>query len=1074
MMNADPYGRQRDPAGTQHAMDATQRAMDATQGDVDATQGDVDATQADVNATQRDMDATQFDLGGRVASAGVGEVHSGGGVIAAQLCGAGFEDAQEIGRGGFGVVYRCRQVGLERVVAVKVLTAEVDDVRARFVREQQAMARLTGHPNIASVLQVGQTASGYLFLVMPFCGRGCLHARIRALGVLPLDEVLHVGVKMAGALESAHRAGILHRDVKPANILITDYGEPALSDFGLARTGDGFKTATGVLVGTLEFTAPELLDAGSPTPASDVYGLGATLFFALTGHAAFERRDGEELVAHFVRIATGPVPDLREQGIPDEVATVVEKAMAREADDRPSALQLGELIQLVQDRYGLAVDEMALQDTEGAGESPRPAQRSANSIAVRGAGRRLPSLPTGLVGRKAELAKLRELLAHSRLVTLTGIGGVGKTTLATYAAGQLAAEFPDGVWFVELANLREGSLLVEVVAAALGVREQSARQLTDVLRSFLGRRKALLVMDNCEQIIDDAAKLVETLLQDCPQVQFIATSREILDVSGEAVLPLAPLACPDSDDDHASLDSLTDYDAVALFVERARAAIPDFTVTARNAAAVARISARLEGLPLAIELAAARLRALSVEQIAEGLSDRYSLLSHGRRHAPTRQQSLSWCIGWSYELCTRAEQELWQQLSVFAGSFDLLAAQHICAEDLRAEECLDVLCTLVDKSILIRTEHDGAVQFRLLDTLREYGRARISDSEYSRLRRHHAHYYQRLLADLSGEWFGPHQIRCIRRARRQMPDIREALQFSLSDSPAAALEMAGDLRQIWVVHGLLSEARRWVELALAATPPEASPQRVRALFAAMQIALFAGDVPAAEARGAEARQLLQTMDDPPACAKFDLADGFIAMQRGDVERGRDCCQSALATTDDPEIENVAMFTMAMLGQLSADLDQSLTWSEKALAHAKSHGTSVERSQALMSVALARWQLGESGRAKELLQQGLQLQLTDDRWADDRWTGAQLLEVLSWVEESSANPRQAAVLMASAAAVSRATGAQLLTFAQVGRFHDECERRIRQQLDATEFEAIWNRGNSLAFDDAVAIALRETD
>src|SRR5271156_6311569 len=246
--------------------------------------------------------------------------------VVTELSAAGFADAEEIGRGGFGIVYRCRQVALERTVAVKVLTAELDENRERFLREQRAMGRLTGHPNIVGVLQVGETQSGCAYLVMQYHRLGSLEARIRRLGPLGVDEVLRLGVKMAGALEAAHGLGIVHRDVKPANILLTDYGELALSDFGIAHISDGFKTAAGTFTGSPAFTAPEILSGDPPSEASDVYGLGATLFCALTGHVAYQRRKGEEVVAQFLRIATEAAPDLRDSAIPDDIATAIEHA----------------------------------------------------------------------------------------------------------------------------------------------------------------------------------------------------------------------------------------------------------------------------------------------------------------------------------------------------------------------------------------------------------------------------------------------------------------------------------------------------------------------------------------------------------------------------------------------------------------------------------------------------------------------------------------------------------------------------------------------------------------------------
>src|ERR1700758_5036197 len=281
--------------------------------------------------------------------------------IPAELRDAGFEDIAEIGHGGFGVVYRCAQPLLDRTVAVKVLTADLDHENLdRFLREQHAMGRLSGHPNIVTILQVGTTTRGRPFIVMPYHAKNSLEALVRLHGPLDWHETLRIGVKLAGALEAAHQAGILHRDVKPGNVLLSEYGEPELTDFGIARMAGGFQTATGVITGSPAFTAPEVLEGATPTAASDVYSLGATLFCALTGHAAFERRSGEKVVAQFLRITSQPIPDLRERGLPADVAAVIERAMARDPADRPaSAASFGEELQEVQRTSSVPVDEMA-------------------------------------------------------------------------------------------------------------------------------------------------------------------------------------------------------------------------------------------------------------------------------------------------------------------------------------------------------------------------------------------------------------------------------------------------------------------------------------------------------------------------------------------------------------------------------------------------------------------------------------------------------------------------------------------------------------------------------------------
>ncbi|QDC12762.1 kelch repeat-containing protein [Rhodococcus ruber] len=282
--------------------------------------------------------------------------------IAAELAAAGFDDALVVGRGGFGVVYRCRQRSLGRTVAIKVLSSDLDaENRERFLREGFAMGGLSGHPNIVNILQVGVTSTGRPYIVMPYHPNDSLAVRVRRDGPMPWWDVVRVGVKLAGALETAHRAGTLHRDVKPANILVTEYGEPQLTDFGIARIAGGFETATGAFTGSLAFTAPEVLEGKPPTPASDIYGLGAAMFALITGRAAFERRTGEEIIAQFLRITSQPIPDLRPHGIPDDVCTAIEHAMSVDPARRPAtAADFGRELQQVQARHGRHVDDMAL------------------------------------------------------------------------------------------------------------------------------------------------------------------------------------------------------------------------------------------------------------------------------------------------------------------------------------------------------------------------------------------------------------------------------------------------------------------------------------------------------------------------------------------------------------------------------------------------------------------------------------------------------------------------------------------------------------------------------------------
>ena len=988
--------------------------------------------------------------------------------VVAALAAAGFESAREVGRGGFGVVYRCSQEGLDRVVAVKVLTATLSDDRARFVREQQAMGRLTGHPNIVSVLQVGELESGVPFLVMPFCRKGCLQERIARFGVLPVEKVLRIGVKLAGALTAAHRLGVVHRDVKPANILLTDYGEPALTDFGIARIDGGLETGTGLFAGSPAFLAPEAISGAPPSPASDVYGLGATLFAAFTGHAAFERHTGEQVVAQFLRITTEPVPDLRERGMPEDVAAVISAAMARDPGQRPSALELGQHLQQVQASHGLPVDEMALDDPKVCQRRGAASAAPAGTLPGSAARGNLPAPLSGLVGRGAEMARLAKLVVFSRLVTVTGVGGIGKTTLATHAARSFRPEFSDGIWLIELAELRDGSLLVKAMAGALGLRDQPGQTLPQLLVGFLEPRRVLLVLDNCEHLIDDVAKLAETLLRDCPQLHILATSREILDIGGEAVLALTPLAVPDPGDIR-TLESLAACEAVALFVERARAALPDFVLTVANAREVARICARLEGLPLALELAAARSRMLPLEQIAEGISDRFSLLTRGRRGAPARQHTLAGCIDWSFRLCTATEQHLWTQLTVFTGTFDLPAVQHMTAAELCRADCLDLVSALVDKSIITPAHQHQTDRYKLLDTLRDYGRTRLADTDFDQLRRRHAAYYQQVLAQARAEWFSDRQIYWLGRIEAEMPNIREALRFSVTDSPPAALQMAIDVRPMWQLRGMFSEGRQWLEMALSATTPEPTPLRVLGITYAIAFPIMQGDLTVARKRITEGRTMVEGLDDSDLHSQIELAGGFLAMHSGEFERARAHYRSALDITNDYEVRAVSTLYMGITLEYLGRYDEAVRWYEMAVALAQTQGDPYLQACTQNLLGLVLWRLGELQRADQQLKAALN---TFSR-LNERWFSAYCLEGLAWIAGSRHDPRRAAVLMAAACAVSGAAGTQLLPFPDMPAWHDQCHRQARAELDAAEFQTAWAEGNALSLCQAASFAAKGT-
>ncbi|MGW5382187.1 protein kinase domain-containing protein [Nocardia sp. NPDC003963] len=1007
--------------------------------------------------------------------------------VATELDASGFEDAAEVGRGGFGVVYRCTQEPLDRTVAVKLLTAESDeDNRARFAREQRAMGRLTGHPNIVTVLEEGVTPRGRPYLVTPFYPLGSLDAWLRDHGPLPAEDVLQIGVKIAGALESAHRLGVVHRDVKPGNILLTDYGEPALTDFGIAHIAGGFRTAAGTVTGSPAFTAPEVLEGEPPTPSADVYGLGATMFCALTGHAAFERRSGEKMVTQFLRITTQPLPDLRESGISADISDLVESAMNRDSRERPSAAVFGEAIRRLQERHGYPVDDMALQDRpthEGHPDrparvahpdrSPIPAQRKPIGPDHSG---NLPLELTSLVNRRTELAELKNLLATSRLVTLTGTGGVGKTRLAVRAATQVARDFADGVWLADLTEVSDPAILVDVVAAAVGIRDEAGRPLIDVLVEHLCPREMLLVLDNCEQLVDPVAELDQVLLQGCAGLRILATSREPLNIAGEAVLRVAPLKVPDPGREPTLL-GLPRFDAVTLFCERAVAAVPGFEIDEENKGAVARICARLDGLPLAIELAAARLRTMTPQQILERLDIRNPLLTRSSRTAPARQQTLRMCMDWSHDLCSPAEQQLWAQLSVFAGSCEIDAVEGICDIDPGPLSMLDVLSSLVDKSVLIREESGTAVRFRMLETLRDYGRRELNAAGLEReLRRRHHQWYEQLCANAAAGWISAAQPDWIARLTREQPNLREAIEYCLSEdtdtAADAGLRTAAGLYEFWNFRGLYNEGRSWLRRALARPGWHSPPDRIEALCAAGGLAAQHGEFTAAAEALAEAQELAGPESAPKSRAQIAFLEGLFALSRGESDTAPAHFERAVELTDSNPADKLRMSALTLLGwahELSGDTDRAREYYRRVLAVTEPCHEILHRAASLRGVGVAVWRDGDRDRARQLLTEALRV----NSGLNSTVLNMFCLEGLAWIVDMRTEAERAAILMGAAQALWPAGARVMTVFRNMAGYHEECERDARAALGVRRYDAAHQQGQTMGMEAATAYALGES-
>jgi len=703
--------------------------------------------------------------------------------------------------------------------------------------------------------------------------------------------------------------------------------------------------------------------------------------------------------------------------------------------------------------------------------------------AVKQPGGALPAELTSFVGRRRETAEVKRLLGQGRLVTLTGVGGVGKTRLAQRVAAQVRRSFADGVWFLDLSVVRdparaseEGGAdpewLAQLMAFELGVLKQSLGAQLELLSDYLRERRALLVLDNCEHLLPACGEVAHALLRACPQLRILATSRQPLDIPGEVRLAVTPLSIPHLG--RLPEGEMAAYEGVALFLARAQATLPDFQIDQGNQAAVAELCHRMEGLPLAIELAAARLPLLSPQQILDRLDDRFRLLRRGSRVLPERQQTLAACVAWSYELCSEPERLLWARLAVFVGGCELDEIEGICSdEQLTAGDVLDSLAGLVDKSIVVRDDQDEAPRYRMLEALRDYGREKLVESgEYELLRGRHRDWYQQMVQVAQADWVSDRQVFWYSRLRRAHANLRAALDYCLTQPGQAdnALHIAVSLPWVyWWGRRLFAEGRRWLDLALAqAVSP--STTRAHALLLDSRLAFAQGDAHAGMALLDQGEQLANELRDPAACAHADYARGLGALYAGELATavqflGRARALMTQVSEPDMDLKLHVLLHLAVGAGLSGDHEAADSCRQEIME--ATHGGYAFR-QLLWAYALVDWSRGQLHETIEHEREYLRIRF--DQGLDDRSGSAVSLAVLAWVAARKHQHRRAATLLGAADSLFEDSGTSINTYQHLSGFHRECRQQIHDALGEGAFTEAYDQGLGLTYEHALAEAL----
>ncbi|WP_405701967.1 AAA family ATPase [Streptomyces sp. NBC_01383] len=677
---------------------------------------------------------------------------------------------------------------------------------------------------------------------------------------------------------------------------------------------------------------------------------------------------------------------------------------------------------------------------------------------ARGLPGNLPAELNRFVGRDDELADLDGLLEGSRLVTVVGVGGVGKTRLATRAAALLEKRYCDGVWLVELSAVHDPGLLEHALVDALGLTDHTNRPPRTTLLEHCAGRRLLLVIDGFEHLVDSCAELVRDLLRRAPRLRVLAAGRLPLELDGEATYRLA---------------TMTDEDALRLFAERAVAVQPEFRLTEHNRGAALELCRRLDGIPLALELAAGRLRALSTEQVLERLDDRFRLLTGGSRSALARHQTLRTAIGWSHELCAPEQRLLWSRLSVFAGQFDLEAVEYICSgSDLPADSVLDVLSGLLAQSIVLREDSPSGTRYRLLDTVREYGAEWLAATgETERLRRLHRDWFLGLATWCELDWFSPRQREVAARAESELPNLRRAMECSLERPEEAHLAqyLAGTLWFLWVGCGRLSEGRHWLDHVLEEETPYDS-SRLKALWVLGYVAVLQGDPVGAIAALTECREEADLTGDATASAYALHRTGCLALVTDDTARAQELLHEALGRYRElGELNSnvlMAQVELAMSVGFRGELDRAVTICEEVREICEDHGERWALSYALFVLAFAALERGGPVRARELLGESLSI----SHAFHDLLGTVLSLELLALVTVVEGDADEAALLQGAAEQIWPSVGLPLFGSAHYGAPRARCEELARHELGEERYASQRRVGAALGADAVVARAL----
>jgi predicted ATPase len=1010
-----------------------------------------------------------------------------------------YEILGALGAGGMGEVYRARDPRLGRELAIKILSRKLSDSKLdvkRFEREAGSASALN-HPNIVTIFELGQVDSTY-YIAMELVDGEPLREMLGA-GRIPLQEVIRIAAQIADGMAKAHVAGVVHRDLKPENLMVSRDGLVKILDFGLAKlvspntnpvldveTVGPSQTEPGAVLGTVPYMSPEQANGQALDFRSDQFSFGSLLYEMVTGKRAFPQRGAAQILAAILRDQPEAAALLNPQ-VPAPLCWVIDRCLKKNPKDRYDST------------HDLARDLATIRDRLPEAPSRHLAPRLNT----------LPSQATAFIGREREVTAVKELLLREdvRVVTLTGPGGIGKTRLALQVASEVSERFDGGICFIPLAAVSDPSLIPSIIAQGLGIKETGRPVSMQSLKEYLqdARSNLLLFFDNFEHMLA-AAPVVAELITAAEKLRVLVTSRAPLHIYGEYEFPVPTLALPDLRQGTSS-EILSMNPAIALFRERALAVKPNFELTEENARAVATICTRLDGLPLAIELAAARIKLLSPSAMQSRLESSLQLLTGGAKDLPMRQQTLRRTIDWSYDLLSPAEQTLFRRISVFVGGCTLESVEAVCntKQDLDVD-VLDGMGSLVNNSLVRQIEQSaGEPRFVLLDTVREYGLERLAASgEEAAIKRAHAAYSLVLAEECAAQAAEPASLLEV-----EHNNCRAALDWLTNTGNAEwGLRLGAALFQFWETREHLTEGRDRLEKILKLEGAAArTNSRARVLFAAGVLATAQADHRAAYTLFEESLQIARELNDTRGVGIALNALAVNARDDGELSTARSLFEESLSVWRD--LNDRAMVARALSNvasvvksQRNYVLAQSLH--EEARVIFAELGDSTCMAWSLNYQGDVAQEQGENPVARELYEQSLRIfRKLGDKWGvagclvdlgnlardqgDEKQSRvhyaesmklfqelgqkrgmARLLDCLACSAALQSQPERALRLAGSAAAMRRVLGAPL-PMAEQTRLEKALDL-ARQSISPAKAAAAWMDGWTMATDKAIQEAL----